>query len=67
MPSYTDLKKAFAKKYSTLTPTQKDKHVFNSTEQSKPLSWNDIHQLISDENQDCLEALQALYRAQIIK
>lgn len=57
----------FATKIATLKETQREKHVFNPGEDQHPMSWNDIHALIKDENLDCLQALQALFRARIIK
>lgn len=63
MPSATELKQLFSKKYATLTEPQKEKFVYNPGEDQKPLTWKDIKNDI-DENP---VALQALYRANIIK
>lgn len=63
MPSATELKQLFSKKFATLTEPQKEKAVYNPGEDQKPISWNDIKENI-DKN---TPALQALYRANIIK
>lgn len=61
MPSFTELKDLFIKKYATLSDAQKEKYIFNPGEEMKPLSWNDVRRSLDT------AALEALYRARIIK
>ncbi len=67
MPSLTELKKAFSRKFTTLSNPQKEKRVYNPGEDEHPLTWNNIHTMIHNNDLDVLEPLQALYRARIIK
>lgn len=67
MPSFTDLKELFSAKYATLSEPQQKKPVYNPDDNSKALTWEDIRALVTDNNLECLAALQALYRAGIIR
>lgn len=67
MPSATELKKMFSKKYILLPVSRRTQPIYNPGEDNKPLTWEDIKTLVTDENLDYIYILQALYHANLIK